>query len=322
MRPLHVLCLALACLAPAGAGAAETYPARPISVIVPVPPGAANDLAARLAGEIITAQTGQPVVISNRGGAGGLIGMSAVAKAAPDGYTLLVASSGQITNTRLLFVNPPLDPVADLEPIAPVMDLKMVAAVNKEVPARTLAQFIALVKARPGEFNFTSAGPGSGTHLAGDQLLRQAGISLPHIAYRGAAPALTDVVAGRVQMITLGANSLMPYIGSGAVRALVVGSNKRLPYLPDVPTAAEAGVPGWILSVWFGMFGPRRMPKEIVDRLNGYVQKLVSDPASMKRISDSFMEAMPMPAEQFGRFVREDAAKWERIIKDAGIQPQ
>lgn len=322
MRLLRMLCLAAFGVVAAQTVSADTYPSRPISVIVPVPPGAANDMAARLVGEIITAQTAQPVVINNRSGAGGLIGMSVAAKAAPDGYTLLVASSGHITTTRLLFKNPILDPIADLEPIAPVMDQQIVAAINKDVPARTFADFVALVKARPGQFNYTSAGPGSAVHLAGDQLLRRAGINLAHVPYRGAAPALTDVVAGRVQMITLGANSLMPFIRSGAVRPLAIASNKRLSYLPEVPTAAEAGVPGWELSVWFGLFGPRGLPKEVVDQLNEHVQKLRNDPSSIKRMKESFMDLMLMSPQQFARFVHDEAVKWERIVKDAGIQPQ
>jgi len=322
MRLLRMLCLAAFGVVAAQTASADTYPSRPISVIVPVPPGAANDMAARLIGEIITAQTGQPVVINNRSGAGGLIGMSAAAKSAPDGYTLLVASSGQITTTRLLFKNPILDPIADLEPIAPVMDQQIVAAINKDVPARTFADFVALVKARPGQFNYTSAGPGSAVHLAGDQLLRRAGINLAHVPYRGAAPALTDVVAGRVHMITLGPNSLMPHIRSGAVRPLAIASNKRMSYLPEVPSAAEAGVPGWELSVWFGLFGPRGLPKEVVDKLNEYVQKLQNDPSSIKRMKESFMDLMAMSPQQFARFVHDESVKWERIVKDAGLQPQ
>lgn len=322
MKLLRMLSLAAFGVVAAQTVSADTYPSRPINVIVPVPPGGANDLAARLVGEIITGQTGQPIVINNRSGASGLIAMSAVAKAAPDGYTLLLASGGQITNTRLVFKNPIVDPIADLEPIAPVADVQVVAAINKEVPARTFAEFVALVKARPGQFNYTSAGPGSGTHLAGDQLLRQAGINLVHVPYRGAALALTDFVAGRVQMIVLGPSSLVPHIRSGAVRALAIASNRRLSYLPEAPTAAEAGVPGWQLSVWFGLFGPRGLQKEVVDKLNEYVQKLQNDPSSIKRMKESFMDFMPMSPQQFARFVHDEAVKWERIVKDAGIQPQ
>ena len=316
------ICTLLIWLFGAPARAADAYPSKAITIIVPVPPGSANDLAARLAGEVITAQSGQPVVISNRGGAGGLIGMSAAAKAAPDGYTLIAASSGQITGTRLLFIDPPVDPLRDLEPIAPVINVQIIAAIHKDVPAKTLAEFAALSKARPGDLNYTSGGAGSGSHLAGDQLLRQLGLNLTHVAYKGASPAVTDVVAGRVQMIVLSPGSLIAHLRSGSLRPLVVASNKRIPFAPDIPTSVEAGVPNWNVSVWFGLFGPRGLPKEIIERINGYVQALATDASVTKRVSDGFMELMPMTAEQFGRFVRDDASKWERIVKDAGIKPQ
>jgi tripartite-type tricarboxylate transporter receptor subunit TctC len=320
MKVLH--CLPLLCLFGASAQAADVYPSKPITLIVPVPPGGANDFVARLAGDVITSQSGQQVIISNRGGAGGLIGMSAAAKATPDGYTLIAASSGQITSTRLMFRDPMVDPMKDLEPIAPVIDVQIIAAIHKDVAAKTLADFVAMAKSQPGAFNYTSGGTGSGSHLAGDQLLRQLGLNLPHIAYKGAGPAITDVVGGRVQMIVLSPGSLLPHIRSGALRPLAVASNKRIPFAPDIPTAPEAGAPSWNVSVWFGLFGPRGLPKEIIDRINGYVQALANDPAAKKRVADGYMELMPMSAEDFGRFVRDDATKWEKIIKDAGIKPQ
>ncbi len=321
MKMLYV-CLPLLWLIGTPIQAADAYPSRAITIIVPVPPGSANDLAARLAGDIIASQSGQQVIINNRGGAGGLIGMSAAAKAAPDGYTLIAASSGQITSTRLLFTDPMVDPMKDLEPIAPVIDVQIIAAIHKDVSARTLAEFVALSKAHPGAFNYTSGGTGSGTHLAGDQLLRQLGLNLTHIAYKGASPAITDVVGGRVQMIVLSPGSLITHIRSGALRPLVVASNRRIAFAPDIPTSAEAGVPNWNVSVWFGIFGPRGLPKEIINRINGYVQALSSDPAAKKRVAEGYMDLMPMNAELFSRFVRADASKWEQIIRDAGIKPQ
>lgn len=316
------ICTLLIWLFGAPARAADAYPSKAITIIVPVPPGSANDLAARLASEVITAQSGQPVVISNRGGAGGLIGMSAAAKAAPDGYTLIAASSGQITGTRLMFADAPVDPLKDLEPIAPVINVQIIAAIHKDVPARTLTEFAALSRARPGEFNYTSGGAGSGTHLAGDQLLRQMGLNMTHIAYKGASPAVTDVVAGRVQMIILSPGSLIAHLRSGSLRPLVVASHKRISFAPEIPTSIDAGVPDWNVSVWFGIFGPRGLPKEIIERVNGFIQRLGNDTSVTKRVNDGFMDLMPMTSDQFGRFVRDDAAKWERIIKDAGIKPQ
>jgi tripartite-type tricarboxylate transporter receptor subunit TctC len=310
--------LAVAALLPA---MAQTYPSAPIRIIVPVPPGGTNDLAARILGDAITAQTGQPVVIDNRSGAGGNIAMGTVARSTPDGYTLVLASGGQITTNRLLYKNPGVDPLTDLVPIAPVADIRLIVAVNKKVTAKTLPEFLAAARARPGSINYTSAGPGSTTHLAGEWLARLAGVKLVHVPHRGAGPAVVDVVAGNVEMITLGVNTLAPHILSGDLRPLATASTKRLTY-PDVPTAAETGVPGWEIETWFGLFGPRGMPPEVVQKLNGFVQRLADDPAAAKRLKDSFMDPWRMSPEEFTRFVRTDATKWEGIVKDVGMQPE
>lgn len=301
--------------------AAQPHSTTPLRIVVPNPPGAAVDLLARMLGDYITTSTGRAVVIDNRAGGGGNLAMDLVARSAPDGNTLLMASGGHITTNRLLYKNTAVDPMTDLLPIAQVATIKLIIAVNKDVPAKSLREFIDLARSKPGAINYTSAGPGSTTHLAGDQFMRLAGLDLVHIPHRGAGPAVVDVVAGNVQMITLGVNTLAPYILSGELRALATASPKRLPY-PDVPTAAEAGLPGWDVEVWFGLFGPRGLPREIADAMNGLVQKLAESPLVQKRMQAAYMENWKMSADEFAAYVKTEGTKWERIIKDAGIKPQ
>jgi tripartite-type tricarboxylate transporter receptor subunit TctC len=318
-RRTLAITILLAGIAP---GSADNYPSKPIRLLVPVPAGAINDLVARIVGEAITAHTGQPVIIDNRSGSAGNIAMGATARATPDGYTLLLASGGHITTNRLLYKNVGFDPMKDLLPIAPVADIKLIFAVNKKVPATTMQEFLALAKAQPGKINYTSAGPGSTTHFAGDWLTRLAGVDLVHVPHRGAAPAVIDVVAGNVEAITLGVNTLAPHIASGDLRPLVTASAKRLSYLPDVPSAAEAGVPGWEVETWFGLFGPLGLARETVEKLNGYIQDLADNPANKQRMSASYMEAWKMSPEEFSTFAKADASKWERIVKESGFQAQ
>jgi tripartite-type tricarboxylate transporter receptor subunit TctC len=321
-RSLRRILVAVAVLSGSAQADAQTNAANPIRIIVPVPPGGTNDLVARLLSDHITGHTGQTVVIENRGGAGGNIAMGAVARAAPDGHTLLLASGGPITTNRLLYKNIGLNPLTDLEPIGPLADIKLIAAINRNVPAASLTEFFGLARARPGKINFTSAGPGSTTHLAGALLARIAGVEMVHVPHRGAGPAVVDVVAGNIEMITLGVNTLAPFILSGDLRALAAASTSRLAYLPTVPTAREAGIEGWDVDTWFGLFGPRGMPRDLVQRLNNYIQELLDVPANQKRMSDSYMDAWRMSPDQFAEFLKADGVKWERIVRDTGMQPE
>jgi tripartite-type tricarboxylate transporter receptor subunit TctC len=300
---------------------AQPYPSRPIRIIVPVVPGAATDVLARLTAEWIGQKLGQPAVVENRGGAGGNLAVEAVARAEPDGYTLLFATNGTITINRALAKDAAIDPL-ELVPVAPIATTANLFVINATVPARTLADFIALAKAEPGKINYASAGPGTTPHLAGAMFAHLAGIDIVHVPYRGAAPATTDLVAGNVQMLAIGYATVAPFVEAGRLRVLAVAGPQRLPYLPDVPTAAEAGLPGWEMETWYGLFAPPATPKPIVDQLNQTVQDFLLDPATKKRFKDNFYGTMAMTPEQFDARANAEAAKWQRVVHDTGITPQ
>jgi tripartite-type tricarboxylate transporter receptor subunit TctC len=300
---------------------AGTYPSRPIRLIVPVVPGGATDVLARLTAEWIGKQSGQPVVIENRPGGGGDIGMEAVARSEPDGYTLLFATNGAITINRSLMKNAPFDTL-DLVPVAPVAEFPNLLVINTELPARTLGDFIALAKSEPGKINYASAGPGTTPHLAGALLAHLTGIDIIHVPYHGAAEAMTDVVSGRVQMIALGYATIRPFVDAGKLRILAVAARQRLSYLPGVPTAAEAGLSGWEIETWYGLFAPKGTPAPIVDQLNLSVRNFLDDAGTKKRFAEGYYDAMKMNAPEFSARVKADAAKWARVISDTGIEPQ
>ena len=318
-----VTALAVAALAGAAtAFATEDYPARPIRIIVPVSPGGITDIVARIAADAITAGTGQPAVVENRTGAGGLIGVEAVARAAPDGYVLSVASTSQIAIAPAINRQMSFDPRADLVPIAAIAEAPQILVVNAQVPATTLQEFIAYAKRNPGKLNYVSLGPGSTVSLAGDQFVRLAGVDMVPVQYRGTAPGITDLLAGSVQMISIGIAPVLGFVEAGTLRVLASGTRDRLPYLPDVPTAAEAGLPGYEMSTWFALFAPQGTPKPIVERLNGLMRGLTADPATARRLADLHLDPMSMSADAFAQFVRSEAAKWERIINESGAPPQ
>jgi tripartite-type tricarboxylate transporter receptor subunit TctC len=319
----HVSFAAAAVLACVTAGdAAQDYPARPIRIIVPVSPGGITDIVARVAADYITARSGQPAVVENRTGAGGNIGMEAVVRAAPDGTTLGLASTSQIAINPFTGTPMGFDPLKDLVPIAPIAEAPQFLIVNAGLPAHTLADFIAYAKQNPGKLNYVSLGPGSTLSLASDQFVRLAGVDIVPVQYRGTAPGITDLVAGNVQMISIGIAPVLGFVQSGSLRVLAAGAARRLPYLPDVPTAAEAGLPGYEMSTWFALFAPQGTPKPIVDRLNGFMRDLVADPAAVKRLDDLHIDPMSMSTDEFAAFVRSEAVKWERIIRQAGVRPQ
>jgi tripartite-type tricarboxylate transporter receptor subunit TctC len=302
--------------------AAEDYPVRPIRIIVPVSPGGITDIVARVAADYITAGSGQPVVVENRTGAGGNLGVEAVAKAAPDGYVLSLASTSQIAINPFTTKHMGFDPLKDLVPVAPIAEAPQLLIVNAQVPARTLQEFIAYAKRNPGKLNYVSLGPGSTVSLAADRFIRLAQLDMVPIQYRGTAPGITDLVAGNVHMISIGIAPVLGFVQSGTLRALAAGARRRLPYVPDVPTAAEAGLPGYEMSTWFALFAPQGTPKGVVDKLNALMRALVADPAAVKRLNDVHIDPMSMTADEFAEFVPAESAKWERIIKESGVTPQ
>ena len=300
---------------------AETYPSRPIRIIAPVAPGAATDVLARLTAEWISKRTGQPVVVENRAGGGGNIAVETVARAEPDGYTLLFATNGTITINRALQKDLSIDPL-DLVPIAPVATTANLFVINAAVPASTLQDFIALAKREPGKLNYGSAGVGTTPHLAGAMFVDLAGIDMVHVPYHGAAPATTDLVAGNVQMVSIGYATVAPFVATGKLRILAVAGPRRLSYLPDVPTAAEAGLPGWEMETWYGLLAPPGTSTAIVDQLNHSVESFIDDADTRKRFEAGYYGIMKMTPDEFSARVHEEAAKWRRVVQDTGIVPR
>jgi tripartite-type tricarboxylate transporter receptor subunit TctC len=300
----------------------EEYPARPIRIIVPVSPGGITDIVARVTADFITSKLGEPVVVENRTGGGGNLGVEAVARSAPDGYTLSLAASSQIAISPFTVKHLGYDPLNDLVPVAPIAEAPQLLVISSKVPASNLQEFIAYAKQNPGRLNYVSLGPGSTVSLAGDRFVRLAHLEMTPVQYRGTAPGITDLLAGNVHMISIGIAPVLGFVESGALRVLAAGTPRRLAYLPDVPTAAEAGLPGYEMSTWFALFAPQGTPKAIVDKLNAAARELVADPAAAKRLTDVHIDPMSMTADEFAAYVQADAAKWQRIVKESGLKPQ
>jgi len=299
---------------------AEPYPARPIHVIVSTSAGGVTDLCARIFGAFLTARSGQTVVIDNKSGAGGNIAMDAVAKAAPDGYTLGVANTGNIVINPFLYRHMPYDPLTDLVPVGSLGQVPLFLVVNGKVPARTLQEFVAYAKREPGKLSYASAGTGTTPHLAADEFIRRAGLNIVHVPYRGSAPGVMDVISGNIPMTFISTGPHMEFVRRGDLRILAVAADKRLPYLPDVPTFGEQGFPGFAVSTWFALFAPRGTPRDIVEQLNADVRDMVADADSHRRLAGNFVDPAPMTAAQFAAEVRADAAKWERIVRASGAR--
>jgi tripartite-type tricarboxylate transporter receptor subunit TctC len=309
----------MAALAPCSAFA-QSYPANPIKLIVSTSAGGVTDLAARILGAHITAKTGQAVVIDNRSGASGNIAMDAVAKAAPDGYTLGVANTGNIVINPYLMTHMPYDPLHDLVPVGPIGTVPLFLVMNSNVPAKTLPEFIAYAKAQPDKVSYAAAGVGTTPDLAAHDFNRRAGLKLVFVPFRGTAPAVAAVLGGDVQVTFVSMGPHIEFVRQGKLRILGAATPKRAPYVPDVPTFAEQGFPGFETSTWFSLFAPRGTPKEIVDQLNGYVRELAQDPDARKRLGANFIDPAVMTAAEFAALVKTDAVKWERIVREAGVK--
>ncbi len=319
MRALLML-LGLGAALLAADARAETYPSKSIRTIVSTSAGGVTDLCARILGAFITAKTGQTVVIDNKAGGGGNIGMEAVAKSPPDGYTLGVANTGHIVINPFLYRHMAYDPLHDLVPVGSLGEVPLFLVVNGKVPARTLQEFVAYARAEPGKLSYASAGTGTTPHLAADEFIRRAGLNIVHVPYRGSAPGVMDVISGNIPMTFISTGPHMEFVRRGDLRILGVAAAKRLPYLPDVPTFGEQGFPGFEVSTWFAMFAPRGTPQQIVEQLNGYVRAMLDDPDSRRRLESNFVDPMPLDAAQFAAVVKADAQKWERIVRASGAR--
>jgi tripartite-type tricarboxylate transporter receptor subunit TctC len=316
------LVLVAAGLALALPATAQTYPTKPIRIVVPVAPGGITDIAARATGDFIARKSGHPVVIENRTGAGGNIGSEMVAKSAPDGYTLGVIATTQIVINPFVFKAMSYDPINDLVPVAPIGEAPQFLVINSKVPAKTLKEFIAYARKQDGKLNYVSLGPGSTVSLGGVQFTRLAKVEMQPVQYRGAAPGINDLVAGNVHLISVGIAPVKSLIEAGMLRVLAAGTRQRVSYLPDIPTAAEAGLPGYEVTTWFALFAPKGTPRPVVEWLNATVREMNADPAAARRLTDVNIDPMRMTVDEFGAQVKADAARWERVIRDAGLKPQ
>jgi tripartite-type tricarboxylate transporter receptor subunit TctC len=301
---------------------AQTYPNRPVRLMVPASAGGVTDLVARIAADYLSGQLKQQFVVENRTGAGGNLATDAVAKANPDGYTLGLVASGNVVINPYIYKSMPFDPQTDLIPVASIAEAPQVIAVNKDVPAQSLAELIALAKAKPNSLSYATAGAGTSMHLAGDQFARLAGIQIMHVPYRGAVPAVTDVVAGHVQIIPVSAGPIMGFVRSGQLRVLAAASPRRLTYFPDVPTTAEAGLPGYEMTTWFGLVAPKGTPDAVVQTLHQAVERMLKDPVSVRRLEDAFLDLMPLSQKQFAEFVAAEFPKWEKTVRASGLQAE
>jgi tripartite-type tricarboxylate transporter receptor subunit TctC len=316
----HGLGIAVLVAVWSAAAPAQTLSSKPIRIVVPVAAGAATDTLARQAGEWLGKRTGLPIVIENRTGAGGNIALEQVAKGEPDGHTLMVATNGAITINPALFKKGPVDTLTDVVPVAMLAEMPQIVAINSKVPARTAQEFIALARERPRSINYGSAGLGTTPHLTIALFAKLAGIELVHVPYRGIAPAVTDLIAGNIQAIAIGNATVAPFVEAGQLRIIATANRTRLAYLPDVPTAAEIGLPGWNVETWYGLFAPRGTPKPIVDQLNRHILAMFDDPANRKRIEESYYDIVRLSADEYAARVRADVARWDRIVKETGIQ--
>jgi len=295
---------------------AEDYPSRPVRIIVPFGAGGPADVTARLLGNMLQGSLGQPVVVENRTGAGGVIGTEAAAHAPPDGYTLLMMSNTQTANESLVpAAQRKYELMRDLLPIAPVNYSDLVIVVHPSVQAKTVAEFIALAKSLPGKLNYASSGQGTPYHMAGELFKTMAGIDVVHVPYRNSGDARTGVISGQVQMMIDAVTTMAPNINAGQVRALATTGTTRSAVLPDVPTASEAGVPGYEATIWLGLMAPAGTPKPIIDKLNAAINAFVKKPEIIELWKKQGAVPMSMTSEQFDKFLRGDIAKWAEVVK-------
>jgi tripartite-type tricarboxylate transporter receptor subunit TctC len=313
--------LALALALPFGSAAtlAADYPTKPIRIIVPYAPGGGADSVARIVARKVSDSTGQVIVIENKGGAGAILGTEQVAKAEPDGYTLLLGQSGPISINPAVYKRLPYDPVKDFAPITMTTAYPYILVVNAELPAKTLQELVALAKSKPDALNYGSTGVGAANHLVAELFDSKAGIKLTHVPYRGTALAVGDLLGGQLTMVFGDPISVLPHIKSGKLRALAVTSLERSPVAPDVPTVAEAGYPGFEALAWHGILAPAGTPPEIVGKLNAELVKAVRDPATRELLANQAMQPVGDTPEAFAAFIQRDIATWKAVAAAAKV---
>jgi tripartite-type tricarboxylate transporter receptor subunit TctC len=320
MKWLHrVLCLSV-CLLPAAQAVSQAFPAKPIRIVVPFSAGGPTDITARLVAPRMTELLGQPIVIDNRAGATGIIGAELVAKSQADGYTLLFGTASVVAINMVTYSKLPYDTLRDFLPLSPIMTTSTILVVHPSLPAKTLKEFVALARARPGELTLGSAGTGGTLHLPIEMLMKSAGVKLTHVPYKGAAPAVTDVVGGQLSGMFVDLPVISPYVKAGRVRALAMASPKRSPYFPNVPTTKEAGYNDVELQNYYALFLPIKTPRDVVAKLHDAVVKTVNTPAVRDKLVETGADPLTMTPDEFTRFVRADIAMWDKVVKAAGVK--
>ena len=316
---VRVACL-LGCLLPAAPAISQSFPVKPLRIVVPFSAGGPTDITARFIAPRMTELLGQSIVIDNRAGATGIIGAELVAKSPPDGYTLLMATASVVAINMVTYSKLPYDTLRDFQPLTPIMTTATILVVHPSVPARSLKDLVALAKARPGQITMASAGTGGTLHLPIEMLMKSAGIKMTHVPYKGAAPAVIDVVAGQVSGMFVDLPVISPHVKAGKVRALAMASPQRSVYFPDVPTTKEAGYSNVELQNYYALFLPARTPQEIVGKLHDAAVKTVNTPGVREKLVGSGADPLTMTPEEFTRFLRADIEMWGKVVKAAGVK--
>jgi tripartite-type tricarboxylate transporter receptor subunit TctC len=329
MKRKWVFCLGSLLLAAAvvvntgGETIAQTYPSKFIKVFVPAPAGGGTDILARIIGEKFTKSWGQQIVIDNRGGASGTIAAEMAARSAPDGYTLFMLYSGVLTINPVLFKKLPYDPIKDFAPVCMFAQVPNILVVHPSVPVKSVKELIALAKSKPGQLNCASSGIGVSNYMCMELFKSMTGVEWVHIPYKGGAPAMIDLLSGHVQVMFNNLVELAPHLQSGKLRALAVATPKRSAAMPDLPTVAEAGVPGYENLLWYGMVAPAGTPKEIITKLNTEITKIQKMPDVLERLTKTFgAEPIENTPEQMAAYIKEEMVKWAKVAKEAGIKPE
>ena len=317
-RICRLVLLGLALAIPAGVALGQDYPTRPIRIVVPFPVGGSNDIIARIVAQKLGEGIGQNVIVENRGGAGGNIGAEAVANSEADGYTLLLTAPPPLTINAALYKSLKFDAATAFAPVALIATVPIVLAVHPSLGVNNVGELIALAKAKPGTINFGSSGNGSTNHLAGERLKSMTGISTVHVPYKGAAPAMNDLIAGQIPMMFDNIPAVLPQVQGKAVNAIAVAGAKRASALPDVPTVAEQGVPGFEASAWFGLVAPAKTPQRVLEQLQAKVEAVLRLPDVQKRFADLGAEPGAISGAAFGKFLGEETTKWSAIVRASG----
>ena len=317
-RLLQMLTFAAAGLCAATGATAQGYPSKPVRLIVPFPPGGGNDTVARSVGAELSKTIGQQVVIDNRAGAGGTIGAELAAKAAPDGYTLFLAGVASHGINPVLNPKLPYDPVRDFAPVSLLASAPLIVVVHPSLPVKTVKDLIALARAKPGQLNFASNGRGGSSHMAGEMFKSMAKVDMLHVPYKGLSPALTDLISGQVQVMFSSAVAMLPQVQAGKLRGIATTGAKRPAAIAQLPTVAEAGLPGYETGSWYGIVAPAGTPADVVNRLSGELQKVVRQPAMQERFNSEAAYPVGSTPQEFSAHIQRELARWAKVVKDAG----